>query len=1012
MPQLVTVTVTGTNDAPTISVADGVGAVTEDAADPTLSDTGTITFDDVDLIDVHTVSSTADAGNLLGGTLGVAVTAPASGAGAGTVTWTYQVANSAVQYLAVGETATETFTVTIDDGHGGTVPQLVTVTVTGTNDAPTISVADGVGAVTEDAADPTLSDTGTITFDDVDLIDVHTVSSTADAGNLLGGTLGVAVSAPASGAGAGTVTWTYQVANSAVQYLAVGETATETFTVTIDDGHGGTVPQLVTVTVTGTNDAPTISVADGVGAVTEDAADPTLSDTGTITFDDVDLIDVHTVSSTADAGNLLGGTLGVAVTAPASGAGAGTVTWTYQVANSAVQYLAVGETATETFTVTIDDGHGGTVPQLVTVTVTGTNDAPVLNAAATPVLAPVAEDAGAPVGAVGTLVSALVDLNPPAGGLNNVTDVDNGAITGVAITGAETGNGTWWYSTDNGANWTQITPVSDANALLLTANANTRVYFQGDANFSGTITDALTFRAWDQTSGTAGTNANTTANGGSSAFSSATESVNVTVNAVNDNPVSANDRIIVTNNTLVTIPVSALLGNDIDIDGLALNITGVTGSTGISALTLNPDGTISFLSGATTGATAGSFTYTVSDGAGGTTTGTVTIDIRAIGAGNNNDTINLSAAGTYQASYLDGRGGQDSLTGGAPGDTFIGGAGNDTLTGGAGNDILAGNDGNTDLLDGGAGNDIVGGGTGNNDSMNGGAGAEDLLDFSDGTVGVTFTLVQSAANTSITNGTGGLGNNDVYSNMEGVVGTDLNDTITGSSSNDILRGGGGSDTLIGGAGTGDLIDFSDGNAGITFTLVNNAGPTAFNTGLAGLGTDTYSQMEGVIGTNFSDTLTGSGSADQLRGGAGNDVINGLAGDDRIVGGGGADTLTGGADNDSFVFNSAPNAVDSIMDFDASETAASEDLVELSLAIFSGLTTSAGSALSSSEFASTDGGGAGDTVGAGVHVIYDTATGNLYYDSDGGSSGNRTLVATVTQTNPADTFDYNDIRVGS
>ena len=57
--------------------------------------------------------------------------------------------------------------------------------------------------------------------------------------------------------------------------------------------------------------------------------------------------------------------------------------------------------------------------------------------------------------------------------------------------------------------------------------------------------------------------------------------------------------------------------------------------------------------------------------------------------------------------------------------------------------------------------------------MDGGAGTEDLLDFSDGTVAVNFTLVQSAASTSITNGTGGLGNNDTYQNIEGVIGTSL-----------------------------------------------------------------------------------------------------------------------------------------------------------------------------------------------------------------------------------------------
>jgi Ca2+-binding RTX toxin-like protein len=170
-------------------------------------------------------------------------------------------------------------------------------------------------------------------------------------------------------------------------------------------------------------------------------------------------------------------------------------------------------------------------------------------------------------------------------------------------------------------------------------------------------------------------------------------------------------------------------------------------------------------------------------------------------------------------------------------------------------------------------------------------------------------------------------------------------------------------------------------------------------------------MEGVIGTAFADTLNGSASADQLRGGGGNDVISGLAGDDRIVGGAGADTMTGGLDNDTFVFDSAPNAVDTITDFDASGSVASGDSIELSLAIFTALTTSAGSTLSASEFATFNGGGAGETVAAGVHVIYDSATGNLYYDANGGDSLGRTLVGTLTLSNPADTFDYNDIKVG-
>ena len=86
--------------------------------------------------------------------------------------------------------------------------------------------------------------------------------------------------------------------------------------------------------------------------------------------------------------------------------------------------------------------------------------------------------------------------------------------------------------------------------------------------------------------------------------------------------------------------------------------------------------------------------------------------------------------------------------------------------------------------------------------------------------------------------------------MEGVIGTSLNDTITGSAGNDIIRGGGGNDTLNGGAGTADLLDLSDATAGVTLTLVQSGVGTAVNLSAAGLGTDTYSNFEGVIGSEL------------------------------------------------------------------------------------------------------------------------------------------------------------------
>ena len=174
-------------------------------------------------------------------------------------------------------------------------------------------------------------------------------------------------------------------------------------------------------------------------------------------------------------------------------------------------------------------------------TVTSVNDAPVLDNSGDVALNTQAEDAGAPSGAVGTLISDLVSLDAGSG---NVTDVDNSATTGVAITGADTTNGTYFYSTNGGSTWIALGSVSDSSARVLRADSNTRIYFQSDQDYNGTVEDAITFRAWDRTQGSAGTLQDASTNGGTSAFSSDTETADITVTAVNDAPV-------------VTPPVSA-----------------------------------------------------------------------------------------------------------------------------------------------------------------------------------------------------------------------------------------------------------------------------------------------------------------------------------------------------------------------------------------------------------------------------------------------------------------------
>ena len=188
----------------------------------------------------------------------------ATGAGDGTVGWTYSVANSATQYLAAGpdrDRELHRHDRRRQRRHGRPA---------GDGDrhrhqrrADHHALADASGRGDRGRGDPTLSDSGTIAFNDVDLIDVHTTSVAAAGSNTLGGTLTLVRSerrrpGPATARWAGPTAWPTAPRST----WRLGQTATESFTVTIDDGNGGTVDQLVTVTITGTNDAPTITRGD------------------------------------------------------------------------------------------------------------------------------------------------------------------------------------------------------------------------------------------------------------------------------------------------------------------------------------------------------------------------------------------------------------------------------------------------------------------------------------------------------------------------------------------------------------------------------------------------------------------------------------------------------------------------------------------------------------------------------------------------------------------------------
>ncbi|WP_245318578.1 VCBS domain-containing protein [Bradyrhizobium sp. DOA1] len=423
------VNVEGTNDVPTI-VEDSTtptGAVTEDSA-ATLTANGTVSFNDPDLTDTHTASyvlkSTTSNAHLPGfgngtshiGTFALAAVSESPGVSTrGSVGWTFTLNDNdpVLQSLAKGQTITQVYTVTVDDHHGGTVTRDVTVTITGTNDAPTItSDADAAkGTVTEDSG-ATLSIDGTLAIQDLDLIDTHTAQAVFTSSS---------VSSPLPGFGAnaniGTFTidpsvlesstdtnngatlgWHFSLGNNnaVLQSLAKGQTITQIYTVTFTDNHGAQVSQDVTVTINGANDAPTITsdACAATGSVVEDEGN-TLSIDGTLAIQDFDLIDTHTaqaVFKSATSNALLHGfdgdtplgtfTIDSAVaefnTDTDNGA---TLGWHFSLDNdnAVLQSLAQGQTITQIYTVTFTDDHGAQVSQDVTVTINGTNDAPTLS---------------------------------------------------------------------------------------------------------------------------------------------------------------------------------------------------------------------------------------------------------------------------------------------------------------------------------------------------------------------------------------------------------------------------------------------------------------------------------------------------------------------------------------------------------------------------------------------------------------------------------------------------------
>ena len=258
--------------------------------------------------------------------------------------------------LAAGEDATVVVRYTMSDRFGGTSESTVTLTITGSNDAPFVSQAISSEAGADDASYTIdlLSHAG-----DVDVSD--TLSVQDGSVQLVSG----------DGSGIRVMGNQMTVDPSAYAYLENNEEAVIEYRFTVEDDKGGTVEQVATITMTGTNDIP-VAAAD-VGSASENQAlmlDVLANDTDADAGDTYETLNLDSATIVDSNGDPLAGQGSVTIASRQVRFDPGTD----------FDYLASGETATVTVRYEISDRSGATSEATATITVTGTNDDPVATA--------------------------------------------------------------------------------------------------------------------------------------------------------------------------------------------------------------------------------------------------------------------------------------------------------------------------------------------------------------------------------------------------------------------------------------------------------------------------------------------------------------------------------------------------------------------------------------------------------------------------------------------------------
>lgn len=532
--QTVTVTVVGTNDKPIfLSPPDCANLVEDQNLDSSgnLHADGDLAFADIDLADTHMVSTSVTATRSGGGAipltnaqlLAAFATSLDDSTGhlIGDVDWSFAFPNSSANFLGGGEKLTLVYHVTVTDPAGTTTTQDVTITILGVNEPVVITSGPESSTVTEQDATtgspvpdttPTIP-AGTLAFTDQDTSDTHTVTVTLDSTS--GPTPPAATQADlaaaltttlhdSTGTGSGSIDWNFAIPDMDLDYLAFNETLTVTYNIKVVDGSTSST-QTVSVVITGANDGPVMTSGPGSASLSEQpgvtgsqAPDTTSPvPTGTLSFNDVDLSDTHSVSVVlssavwsansfaAPAQTLVDLQSALAtVLHDSTGTGIGSIDWTFSIPDADLDFLSVGETLTVQYDVNVWDGFTNST-QTVTVTIDGAADPLVL----TP-LTIAASDTAGPDAGTGIATGAIFDVTQPVDQSTprTITEVNGSAANvGNSVAGAHgtlvlNANGSYGYVAD-----------ASVDALLAGDNVTDQFTFTVDDGQGHQASTTITF---------------------------------------------------------------------------------------------------------------------------------------------------------------------------------------------------------------------------------------------------------------------------------------------------------------------------------------------------------------------------------------------------------------------------------------------------------------------------------------------------------------------------------------